>query len=79
MITKKTVGVCAKEISYKLEDGVITAIKFHGGCDGNTTGLENLLTGLSKESVISKLKGIDCRGKGTSCPDQLAKLLSEEN
>ncbi|MGL4252848.1 MAG: TIGR03905 family TSCPD domain-containing protein [Fusobacteriaceae bacterium] len=78
MTTKKTVGVCAKEISYKLEGDIITAIKFHGGCDGNTTGLENLITGLSKEAIISKLKGIDCRGRGTSCPDQLAQLLSED-
>ncbi len=78
MITKKTEGVCAKEISYKLEQGKITEIKFHGGCDGNTTGLEKLLVGLSKEDVIAKLSGIDCRGKGTSCPDQLAKMLSDK-
>lgn len=78
MITKKTEGVCAKEISYKLEQGKITEIKFHGGCDGNTTGLEKLLVGLSKDDVIAKLSGIDCRGKGTSCPDQLAKMLSDK-
>lgn len=78
MITKKTEGVCAKEISYKLKQGKITEIKFHGGCDGNTTGLEKLLVGLSKEDVIAKLAGIDCRGKGTSCPDQLAKMLSDK-
>ncbi|MGL4402559.1 MAG: TIGR03905 family TSCPD domain-containing protein [Fusobacteriaceae bacterium] len=78
MITKKTIGVCAKEISYKLEGEIITAIKFHGGCDGNTTGLENLLIGLSREAIISKLKGIDCRGRGTSCPDQLALILSQD-
>ena len=78
MITKKTEGVCAKEKSYKLEQGKITEIKFHGGCDGNTTGLEKLLVGLSKEDVIAKLSGIDCRGKGTSCPDQLAKMLSDK-
>lgn len=78
MITKKTVGVCAREISYKLEGDIITAIKFHGGCDGNTAGLENLIVGLSRKDLISKLKGIDCRGRGTSCPDQLAQLLSQD-
>ena len=27
------------------------------------------------EEAISKLKGIDCRGRGTSCPDQLTRAL----
>ena len=25
----------------------------------------------------ARLEGIDCRGKGTSCPDQLAKALRQ--
>ena len=78
MITKKTQGVCAKEISFKIEDGKIAAVKFHGGCDGNTTGLEKILVGLDKDLVIEKFSGINCGGRGTSCPDQLAKLLSEK-
>lgn len=75
MQTKKTRGVCAREISYKLENGIIKDVKFHGGCDGNTIGLERLLVGLTKDQVIEKLSGIDCDGKGTSCPDQLAQIL----
>lgn len=75
MVTLKTQGTCAQEISFKIEKDVITDVKFHGGCDGNTKGLENLIKGLKPEEVVQKLKGIDCRGRGTSCPDQLATLL----
>ena len=27
--------------------------------------------------AIRRLEGIDCRGRGTSCPDQLARALRE--
>lgn len=73
----RTSGVCAKEIGIKLENDIITEIKFFGGCDGNTQGLENLLTGMHKDDVIKKLRGVDCRGRGTSCPDQLASALNQ--
>ena len=66
----KTEKICAKEIGVEFdENGKITEIEFCGGCDGNTHGLQNLI------EVIKKLEGIDCRGRGTSCPDQLAKIL----
>lgn len=71
----KTTNICAKEIGIKLENNIITNIKFFGGCDGNTKGLENLLLGMNKNDVIKKLKNINCRNKGTSCPDQLAMIL----
>ncbi|MBC2857146.1 TIGR03905 family TSCPD domain-containing protein [Cetobacterium sp. 2A] len=77
MKSLKTSGVCAKEISIKLENDIITQVKFHGGCDGNTSGLEILIVGQSKDEIIKKLKGIDCKGRGTSCPDQLAQLLEK--
>lgn len=80
MKTVKTKGVCATEISFKLNDNnIVEEIKFHGGCDGNTEGLQKLLVGLKKEDVITKLKGIDCGGRGTSCPDQLASILESSN
>lgn len=78
MQTKRTIGTCAKQISFKIEDGIVTAVKFHGGCDGNTRGLENLISGLKTEHVIEKLSGIDCGGRGTSCPDQLARMLKSQ-
>ncbi|MCF2638569.1 TIGR03905 family TSCPD domain-containing protein [Fusobacterium sp.] len=71
-----TEKVCAKQIGVTVDyDGYITEIEFVGGCDGNTHGLQNLLLGMKKEDAIAKLEGIDCRGRGTSCPDQLAKIL----
>ncbi len=74
-IQYKTSGVCSREIHIEVEDGVITACAFVGGCHGNTQGVAALVTGMRVEDAISKLEGIDCRGRGTSCPDQLAKAL----
>lgn len=72
----KTQKICAREIGIELdENGIITEIEFCGGCDGNTQGLQNLIIGMDKDTVIKKLEGIDCGSKGTSCPDQLAKIL----
>lgn len=72
----KTQRICAKEIGVELDNnGVITEVEFCGGCEGNTQGLQNLLVGMDKDTVIKKLEGITCGRKGTSCPDQLAKIL----
>lgn len=73
----KTNGVCAREIILDVEDGVVNDVQFIGGCAGNTQGVGALVRGMKVEDVISRLKGIDCRGRGTSCPDQLAKALTE--
>ena len=40
-------------------------------------GIAKLVKGMRVHEVISKIKGIDCRGRGTSCPDQIAKALEE--
>ncbi len=76
-IQYKTSGVCSREIRVEVEDGVITACAFVGGCHGNTQGVAALVVGMKVEDAIAKLEGIDCRGRGTSCPDQLAKALKE--
>ena len=73
----KTSGVCSREIHITVEDGTITSCAFVGGCHGNTQGVAALVTGMKVEDAIAKLSGIDCRGRGTSCPDQLAKALRE--
>lgn len=73
----KTTGVCAKEIGINVENDIITEIKFFGGCDGNTTGLENLLVGMNKNDVVKKLSNITCGTKKSSCPDQLSKILEQ--
>ena len=74
-------GVCSLKIDVKIENGIIEDVRFLGGCAGNTLGISSLLKGMKVEDAIEKLKGIDCGGKGTSCPDQLAigleKILEE--
>ena len=68
-------GVCSKMINVDVDDGVIKNIEFVGGCPGNTVGVSKLCVGRKVDEVIKILSGIDCRGRGTSCPDQLAQAL----
>lgn len=68
-------GVCARNMSFDIEDGVIRNLKVTGGCNGNLKGIARLVEGMKIKDVVSKLEGIDCNGKGTSCPDQLAKAV----
>ncbi len=68
-------GVCSRKIDLEIEDGVVTDLSFVGGCNGNLQGVSALVKGRKAEEVIPILKGIDCGGKGTSCPDQLSKAL----
>lgn len=74
-MTYKTQGVCSQAINFEIEDGIITSVKFIGGCSGNTQGVAALVTGMKVEDAISKLEGIRCGMRPTSCPDQLAKAL----
>lgn len=68
-------GVCSRQINIVVTDGVVQSVEFIGGCHGNAQGVAALACGMPAEAVIGRLKGIDCKGKGTSCPDQLAKAL----
>lgn len=70
-------GVCSRQIEVAVEDGIIRSVVFTGGCHGNTQGLAALATGMPVQIVIDRLRGIDCKGKGTSCPDQLARALEQ--
>ena len=72
--TQKT---CCKMMYVQIDNGVIQDVEFMGGCSGNLQGIKSLIKGMSIEDVVAKLKGIDCNGKGTSCPDQLATCLLE--
>lgn len=71
----KTFGTCSRAIDFEVEDGIIKSVEFIGGCQGNTTGISHLVAGMSVDEVIERLSGVDCNGKGTSCPDQLARAL----
>jgi len=68
-------GVCSNKFNADIENGIIKHFEIIGGCPGNTQGICKLIQGMKVEEVIKKLKGIDCRGKGTSCPDQVAQFL----
>lgn len=68
-------GVCSRQIDIELEDGKVKSVEFVGGCSGNTQGVSALVRGMDVDEAIGRLEGIDCRGRGTSCPDQLAKAL----
>ena len=76
-ITYTCAGTCSQQVEIEMEDGVIRRAAFVGGCHGNTQGIATLVCGMRAEEAIARLKGIDCRGRGTSCPDQLARALEE--
>ena len=73
----KTKGTCSTSIDVELKDGVIDSVKFTGGCNGNLQVISALVKGMKPEEAISRLKGIRCGFKPTSCPDQLAHALEE--
>ena len=70
-------GVCSKAIDVEVEGSVIKSVKFTGGCNGNLQGISSLVAGMKIEDAISRLLGIKCGVKNTSCPDQLACALQE--
>ncbi len=70
-------GVCSRNITFEIEDGIVKNVNFLGGCAGNTQGLARMCEGRSAEDVINLLSGIKCGFKPTSCPDQLAKAVKQ--
>ena len=70
-------GVCSRKIDFDIEDGIVKNVRFLGGCNGNTQGIAKLAEGMKAEDVVNKLTGLNCNGKGTSCPDQLAIAVSK--
>ena len=71
------VGVCSRHFTIEVEDGVIRRLDFVGGCHGNLQGIAALLRGMAVSEAVSRLEGICCRQKPTSCPDQLAQALKQ--
>jgi len=69
--------VCSQNITIEINDGKIAEVQFTGGCPGNLIGISRLVVGMDPQQAISQLKGIQCGGKPTSCPDQLACALTE--
>lgn len=64
-------------INIEVNNGIIDSVQFLGGCNGNTQGVSALVKGMKVDEAIKRLEGISCNGRGTSCPDQLAKALKE--
>ena len=75
IIQYETEGTCCKLMQVEIKDGKIERAQFLGGCNGNLQGIATLVKGMDIDEVIQKLQGIQCGGKPTSCPDQLAKCL----
>ena len=75
MYEYKTTGTCSREIYFNLQDGKIHDVQFVGGCNGNLKGIGALVEGMDVNEAISRLEGIRCGSKSTSCPDQLAQAL----
>ncbi|MBQ9577127.1 MAG: TIGR03905 family TSCPD domain-containing protein [Muribaculaceae bacterium] len=76
--TYYTSGTCSSQIDLDVDDQhVVRDVQFYGGCHGNLQGISTLVRGMSASEVISKLQGIRCGYKNTSCPDQLANALRE--
>lgn len=70
-----TSGTCSREIYFDVEDGKVRNVEFLGGCNGNLKGIAALVEGMDVDEAISRIEGITCGLKKTSCPDQLAQAL----
>ncbi len=76
-VTYRPQGVCSRQMTIEAEDGVIKSVEVVGGCNGNLQGITRLVEGMDVKEAISRLEGIRCGSKPTSCPDQLAKALKQ--
>ena len=70
-----TQGVCSRQMIFDVEDNKVRNLRVIGGCNGNLQGIGRLVEGMDVDEVISRVEGIRCGGRPTSCPDQLAKAL----
>ena len=77
MYTYKTSGVCSQKIDFDIVDGKVHNVRFTGGCNGTLQGIGRLIEGMDVHEAISRLEGVRCGMKPTSCPDQLARALKE--
>jgi len=76
-INYKTSGTCSTEIKFELRNGKIYSVSFKDGCNGNLKALGILAEGMDAEDLVSKLKGLHCGKRKTSCGDQLATAVAQ--
>lgn len=77
MYSYSTKGVCSQKINFEIIDGKLHNVSFEGGCPGNLLAIGKLVEGKDAKEIAALLAGNDCRGRGTSCADQLAKAITE--
>lgn len=75
VVAAPSAKVCSKQIDIQIKDGIIRSVVYTRGCEGNAKGIGALIRDMSVEEAIKRLEGITCGKRGTSCPDQLAKVL----
>ena len=76
-ITYRPRGTCSQLMEIETEGNTVMSLKVTGGCSGNLKGIASLIEGMEIDEVISRLEGIRCGSKPTSCPDQLAQALKK--
>lgn len=75
IVATPSAKVCSKQIDIEIKDGIIQKVVYTKGCEGNAKGIGALIKDMTVEEAIKRLDGITCGKRGTSCPDQLAKIL----
>lgn len=75
MFTYATKGVCSRKITFDIVDGKLHNVQFEGGCPGNLLAIGKLVEGKNALEIAELLAGNDCRGRGTSCADQLSQAI----
>ncbi len=70
-------GICARKITFEIEDGKLKNVVFEGGCNGNLKAIAKLIEGKDAKEIAVLLAGNTCGFKSTSCADQLSKAISE--
>lgn len=75
IVATPSVKVCSKKIEIEIIGDTIMKVVYTRGCEGNAKGIGALIKGMSVDEAIRRLEGINCGKRGTSCPDQLSKVL----
>lgn len=71
-------GTCSRQMRFEItDDNKLCDFQVVGGCNGNLQGIRKLILDMDISTIVSKLEGIKCNNKPTSCPDQIAIALKE--
>ena len=71
----KPKGVCSRHYTFEIDGDTIRSLEVEGGCQGNLGGISRIVAGMKVDDVINAFSGVDCHGRGTSCPDQISRAL----